>query len=484
MAGWSTLADTTNRTDTKESVSEGRSNVVQGLRMLIARSMTDRGTNTVVEPRQLPKLDHTPIPSDNGPPDEPDIVGFWNVNSGTLNALKGDPLRREKLETLMDRESRFALKLLLASEAAPLGSPKAALFILDSMTNTDYRAAQNTFTAIRFIFSAYKENTPDWLVKMAEAALSDDRNVTGLQEVGWSRDTSFTMSYVADEDANLTLALGWSRCTNAVSFLIEMAKKTNGRRGPIMALGNLGDRRAIPILIEFVKEKGPLVPNKLPLDDALLRPVVGLGQLHAKESIPLLLQYLEHPDVIEVLQTIGDPSAIDPLQKLIVAKGRVEEPGASNDPGLQQNRLATARIAVASLDPGDRTEKLCQLLTDSSFDQYQRRSVVWALASHPDSRAIPFLAKAINTDESGAVVNQTIVVLAEFKYKAVVDVLVDALDVDFQGKQDWKRAYKPEMFRDNIARSLNQLTGQTIPADKQQWSIWWKSHRDSVPGLQ
>ena len=154
-----------------------------------------------------------------------------------------------------------------------------------------------------------------------------------------------------------------------------------------------------------------------------------------------------------------------------------------NDSESQRKRVAAARIAVANLSPDHRTEDLCELLTDSSFDQYQRRSAVWSLGNHPDPKAIPFLAKAIKTDASGAVVNQSITVLAAFKYKAAVDTLIDSFDADFTGKNDWKRAYDPQMFRDNIAESLNHLTGQKIAANKQQWLNWWKKHRETSPDL-
>jgi HEAT repeat protein len=328
---------------------------------------------------------------------------------------------------------------------------------------------------------------------MACAALSDDRYMTGLQNARingatnvFSGDTIIKMSYSADEDADLTRALGYLHCTNAVPFLIEMVTKTDGRRGPVMALGTLGDARAIPILIDLVKRKGPTATQEKGsvLNDEFLRPVEALGNLRAKESVPTLLDYIQYPDVIEALQSIEDPRAIGRLQKLIESKGNVQKPGVSNDPLLQQNRVAAAKIAVATLDPNNRTLKLCQLLEDPSFNQYQRRSVVWALGDRPDSQAIPFLAEEIKTDKSGAVVNQSITVLAAFKYQAAVDALIESFDADFQGKEDWKRAYKPEMFRENIADSLKQLTGQQIGADKQRWQIWWKAHRDSMPGLQ
>jgi HEAT repeat protein len=464
----------------------GGSNTEVRLRELIRLALSDNRLEDNAGADALPVLNHVATPSDNGPPDEPEIVGLWIANRVVFKTLETNTSSRRIFEKLMTGESALPMKLLLASEAAPRGSHTAALFLLESMKNTDYDLARNTLTAIHFALDNSTGNPPDWMVQMAIAALSDERYVTGLQKTGWSSDTQFKMSYLADEHADLTQVLGYLHCSNAVPFLIEMVKRTNGRRGPVMALGTLGDSRAIPVLIELVKRKGSTakLEKGWVLSDDFLRPVEALGNLHAKEAVPVLLEYIDFPNVIEALQTIGDQSAIGPLKALIAANGRVDNPRTPDDPEFQQQRLATARIAVASLDPTDRTPQLCELLAEPSFGEFQRRSVVWALASHPDSRAIPFLAKAIKSDASGAVVNQAIEVMPGFKFKAAVDALIESFDADFQGKRDWKRAYTPEMFRENIAHSLSRLTGQSITADKRQWLDWWKSHRDSVRGLE
>ena len=451
--------------------------------LILSRLGTNGLTDSETNIGSLPRLARTPIHSMNGPPDEADLIGLWNANRGILGVLKKDPQGREKLEALIDEEPQYTMKLLLASQAAPLGSAKGALFILNSIKYTDYLPAQNTFWAIGFMWYPYQTNPPDWLVGMTELALADDRLVTGLKHAGRTDSSSFTMSSLADEDAELTLHLGNSHCTNAAPILIDMVKKTDGRRGPVMALGELGDPRAIPVLIDLVKRKGPHVQNIQPLDDALLCPVYALADLHATEATPVLCEYLEHPDVIEALQELGDPAAVVSLQKLIGAGGRVDEPGASNNPEMLRARLADAKIVVATLDPHDRTMKLCQLLADRSFDQFQRRSVIWALADNPDPRAIPFLAKAIKTDPSGTVVDQAITAMAAFKYKAAVGALISCFDADFYGKSDWKRAYNPGMFRDNIADSLRTLTGQKIGANKNQWLQWWKKNHARIQGL-
>jgi HEAT repeat protein len=473
----------------------GRENETK-IRALIKQDIDDRSKQSDHRqpiPEKLPALNYTPFMGDNMSGMESDVVQFSIPNAAFLDTLeqydRNDACR--VLEALMQKEKVLPMKLLLASAAMAKGSQMAALFVLECMTNTDYTVARDTQDALRLALNHSRTNPPAWLVEMACAALSDDRYMTGLQNARidgatnvFSSDTIIIMSYSADENADLTLALGWSRCTNATPFLIKMAKKTNGRRGPVMALGEMGDPRAIPVLIEFVKQKGSSTTLKggQVLSDDFLRPVEALGNLHAKEAVPVLLDYIQFPDVIDALEQIGDSRVVEPLQKLIAANGKVA--GAPADAELEQERVAEAKIAVASLDTTDRTSKLCELLTDASFNEFQRRSVVWRLGEQPDSQAIPFLAKAIKTDPSGAVVNQAITVLAVFKHKTAVDALIDSFDADFKMKTDWKRAYKPEMFRDNIADSLRTLTGQQIGTDKDQWLKWWTAHRSDVSVLQ
>jgi len=110
-----------------------------------------------------------------------------------------------------------------------------------------------------------------------------------------------------------------------------------------------------------------------------------------------------------------------------------------------------------------------------TLGEFDRRTVVWRLGDRRDPAAIPHLLKAIRTDPSGAVVNQAITVLSAFKYKAAAAGLIECFDADFEGKSDWKRAYTPDMFRENIAESLRRITGQDFGADKARWEAWWQS---------
>ena len=424
---------------------------------------------------QFDSLEYPP----NGPPELTQVALLFYTNRELISSLNSyDPDEvRKKLERQMQAEQDQDNKLFLSAMVAPRGSSKAAMYLLERMKSTDYEEVRGTHIALRHTLYAWKADPPDWIVEMVKAVLADKRPVSNPN---YSSSTQLTVSYVADEDGNLTGALGRLRCKNAVPFLIEMCRKTEGARGPVMALGDIGDKRAIPVLIECLKRAGATVKYRkgFGFSDHFTRPVHALAQLKAKEATDELLKHLACPMVIDSIAIIGDRKAVKPLEQLIEDGGNVVENGRAVYPELSEERVVSAKIAIACLDEKDSVVKLCALLNDESFGEFQRREVIWRLGDRQDPNAIPFLVAAIKNDPSGAVINQAITVLSVFKYKAAVDGLIDCFDADFEDKSDWKRAYTAEMFRENIAESLQHITNQRIGANKQEWLDWWQANRD------
>ena len=67
--------------------------------------------------------------------------------------------------------------------------------------------------------------------------------------------------------------------------------------------------------------------------------------------------------------------------------------------------------------------------------------------------------------------------LSQFKRKAAVEGLIDCFDVPFKETHWGKRErVTPATYRNQIARSLQTITGQAYGADKQQWLRWWQEH--------
>ncbi len=413
----------------------------------------------------------------NGPPNQTSIQGLYYANWDLIKSLDNyEPASLLKeLERRRNTETNADLKLLLA---ASRGSSQGALMLLDAMKSTDFETVRRVHVGLRHTLFGFKEDQPDWIVS---TALADQRYVTDFDCSG---PELLTISYHADEDGSLTLALGHVKCKKAVPFLIQMCRDAQGARGPVMSLGDIGDRRAIPVLLECLRRAGAEVEYQdgYGLPDRFSRPVYALASLKAQEAVPELLKYIAFPEVIESLATIGDLRAVEPLEQLVANDGRITRNNRSIYPQLADKRVVAAKISLACLDKENGVSTLCKLLSDTSFGEFQRREVVWRLGHRRDPRAIPFLVKAIKTDASGSVVNQAITVLSVFKYKTAVDGLIECFDANFEGKADWKRAYTPEMFRENIAQSLHGITGHELGPDKGAWHDGWRENRDAIEG--
>ncbi len=403
----------------------------------------------------------------------------WSL-ANALTSYEQNGVRLE-LERRIASEKDDAMKLYLAALAAPRGSAIAALAMLDAMKSTEYETVTSVHGALSMVFHCCDSNPPDWLVELAIAALADQRQVTGLERSNWSQGTRFTISYLADEEGGITRALGHFKCRQAIPVLTEMVQR-NQARGAIDALGEIGGGLAVVLEVLRSQEKNVTI-NRMGLlsPEAFTHAVRAAGQLKAHEAVPILLRHLCHEDVVEALEAIGDPAVIPALER-IVANGKPREVQGHTIESIQDSVWA-ARIALAKLKEGDPLPRYWQLLADRSMGQFARRTVVWRLGSHPDPRSVPHLLTAIKTDPSGSVVNQAITVLSVFKYKAAVAGLIDCFDADFRNREDWKRAYNPEMFQENIAKSLRTITEQSFGPDKEQWARWWREQGQKQSGL-
>lgn len=113
-------------------------------------------------------------------------------------------------------------------------------------------------------------------------------------------------------NAPAAYVLGRKRYKEAAVLLKQRLsdEKLKGQQEMAEALGWIGDRSAIPLLITVVKRKSL---------DGSTGAVWALGQMKAKESVPALLEVLDRddariaPHIIDALGSIGDSRAIVPL---------------------------------------------------------------------------------------------------------------------------------------------------------------------------
>ena len=214
-------------------------------------------------------------------------------------------------------------------------------------------------------------------------------------------------------DAMVDLYLAGEAAAPVLRPLVETPNRAV-REEAVLLLGMLGDRAAVPALLELLRQRNPRT-FCFTLPEATSRPsvplywsaVILLGRFQDQQAVPLMLQLLADPDecppmlasfTIVALGRIGDPSAVDTVRPYLDIADAV--PVA--DESMQFERQWAIRTAAAQ-----------------------------TLAALGDLSGIP--------------------------------VLIELLDAD------------QALLRNYAHRLLEQLTGQCLERDRQVWQDWWES---------
>lgn len=319
-----------------------------------------------------------------------DVLDYGNTALIELLPLYSPADVRREIERRMHAEKVLAMKLLLASIAAPLGSEDAAVFLLEKLKDTSFYSLSNTRYALSLVCDRCSESGPPdwepnelpaWLVELCLATISDQRFLTDPYE---------SPSYVVAADfydPYVLGALALAQCRKAVPTLIEWVE--SGRDDVILALGEIGGEQAIAALAEMAKER----PVREDVIDALC-------DTRDKQAVPALIEILEqaakdgieekHTHPIWVFGQIGDPRAIPVLVKLLEnideSEGVVEF-----DRVYERNQLQPPLSTLAkSLGQLKAEEAVSQLLR---FVQYPE--VIESLGNIGDPAALPALREIV-----------------------------------------------------------------------------------------
>lgn len=382
----------------------------------------------------------------------------------------------------MNLEHDLEMKFVYAYIVASNGGDGIKDLIIKCRKETDHNIVEHTLGVLDS--RARVKNPPEWVVDELIAALKDERPVTIEGKTITQRIRHSPISYYAKKHIE---TIGKSKSKKALPILKELLKKDkdNDNEEIMIAIDRIHGKEEIDILLESLKRTAKKAKWQ---DGSGLSPrrfyvhVTDMGYNKEKKAVPILLEYLEFTDVIVALRKIGDKRALEPLRKIVAAKGEVKKGGLVLYPELNARRLYEAELAVILMGEPDPVPKLQKFFLKPSpggtwqLRRHEAFDVLFRLNPKNDPRLIPYCINLIKNDLDGHIVLDAVHLLSKYKYKKAVFGLLGAWDVDIAKKTSpgIKFSYKQQDFWNDIAESLRNATGEDIGTNKEAWNDWWR----------
>jgi len=256
----------------------------------------------------------------------------------------------------------------------------------------------------------------------------------------------------------------------AVPALIQALGNEKTRFNAVVALGEIGDRRAVGPLIEMLKDENYLVRSVA---------AKALGEIGDERAIPPLIEGLRADEDLRMaaakaLGEIPDERAVGPLVQLLNDKSHLVRRAATKSLGLIGDKKATGalkRVFKADKDLEVRiwaAFSLTRIAGDISTFTFLTDAVSGGSTTHPeaaralgmigDPRAVGPLIQALK-DPACAVRGVSAWALGEIGDRTAIKPLIDMLTDQCIGQSS--------------AEALKKITGQDLGVDENAWRAWY-----------
>jgi len=299
------------------------------------------------------------------------------------------------------------------------------------------------------------------LVLVGEGLSWRHRRIVRLLEVG-ARAGQYDVAWDA-----LCRRAGELKLEEAVEPLIAILRRRPTDGEAALALGQIGDRRAIPILLQTIEHEGGVQ----------LYHMLALQELDAPGLADILIRNLNQAslsvassqapfgvgsDCIDVLGDLDAKEAIEPLKKLLAT---------SPDENLNgEIRLTLARLTAANRrELAERLLEIAETPPTKADDGVERVSAVEQVGATGQRCAIPRLLKLAKSSADLSMVHSAIRTIGHLGGDEAVAALVPLFDYNFSHSPQ-KDAKRVEVDYDRIvASALRAATGEDFGTDAQAW---------------
>jgi len=260
------------------------------------------------------------------------------------------------------------------------------------------------------------------------------------------------------------MALGQKQETAATDSLLKMLAQDYPLAGhsAAMALGELGDGRAVSTLMNELKNNGK--------DYIRSSTAIALGKLEAEEAIPYLIERLRdtkasvRSNAALVLGKMGDESAVEPLKNILEtgkeAEGKRKDSlnagvdvrkstvmalggiggteatqaliGVINDEGEIPEVRVAATSALGNIGSPEAVNTLETIFNNQSMNMSVRNGAFLAIGKTDNQEAAGFFIEKIGDENFGVTAREALVNMGE----TAVEPLIEKLKTDDQKVKD------------------------------------------------
>lgn len=226
----------------------------------------------------------------------------------------------------------------------------------------------------------------------------------------------------------------------------------------IFYLGRYKDERVEKLVLDLLRKHQGSEGN-----DTYRGAVIAASDLKLKEAVPILLRHLHDSDSYPGLKALGDASVIPTIKAAL--------------PRLKSDARAEAELTLIHLKGGDVVPPLLRLFGRQDFER--RFEILTRLTELRDPRTVATVTSALCRDEDAGIRYASIRVLAAVRNKEALQGLVNGLGCDYSNLNRHKTPrdydYNGE-FREAIAKTLHQITGENFGIDQQRWALWLEKY--------
>jgi HEAT repeat protein len=342
---------------------------------------------------------------------------------------------------------------------------------------------RHRYNAVRLL-GVYLEGNPsqEWavteLVKLIDSCALDGSGVTSSTQIPssvWKSPDDDAMDIMYEPMSHICWCLGAQQVKKAVPALMRFVERQPNLLWvwAVEALGEIGDQRAVPVLLKKLGDK----------DDAGCFVISALGKLRSKEMVPVLISKLGHPKretygtnvmevesrcVLEALLNIGDGRAIDAIKEYLQT---------DHTPDL----VKEAKLTLIQLDSADPAKELLDLLHNETY-QPEKSKIIRILGKFKDARVVNAMSEIAESSDSAFMRREAIDALQQIGNRPALLELAGLLKIRFPQKlgAEWGWKGPPpdfsKYFPDLIVERLKEKTKQDFGFDSEKWSEWIKSN--------